>query len=102
MIPKSCLEEGDLPTTDQLRNRIKFLSAYHGLETGFGNEVVQLIEQALQVHFVNQNYLKGFISNAISKSKLGTERPKLTTEMLALCVELTPQKLDVDLVETLI
>jgi hypothetical protein len=102
MIPKSCIEEGDLPTAEQLRNRIKFLSAYHGLETNFSNDVVQLVEQALQVDSINQNYLKGFVSNAISTSKLGTERPKLTSEMLVHFLELTPQKSDVNLVETLI
>ena len=56
-IPKSCVEERDLPTQEQLRSRIKFISSCQGLNPSFGNDVVNMMNDALQV------YLKGCIIN---------------------------------------
>ena len=52
-IPKTCVEERDLPTQEQLRSRLKFISAFQDINPSFGNEVVNLLNDAMYV------YLKG-------------------------------------------
>ena len=48
-IPKTCSEDGDIPSHEALRTRMKFISAFHGLDGNFSNDVVVLLNQALQV-----------------------------------------------------
>ena len=49
-IPKTCLEERDLPTGDQLHARIKFVSALNGLNASCSPQVVMLLNDALHVY----------------------------------------------------
>ncbi|KAI8897805.1 transcriptional coactivator Hfi1/Transcriptional adapter 1 [Globomyces pollinis-pini] len=107
-IPKTCLEEGDLPSHDALRARIKFISALQDLDGSFTNDVVSLVSQALE------NYLKNLMSNVIQKSrsvsddiyKLEETSPKkkirkLYLEQLKFSLDITPQNLDTDLLESI-
>lgn len=60
-IPKTCFEDGDLPSNDSLRTRMKFISAFQGLE-GFSSDAVLLLGRALD------HYMKDTMSDIISKT----------------------------------
>ncbi|KAI8914211.1 transcriptional coactivator Hfi1/Transcriptional adapter 1 [Gorgonomyces haynaldii] len=51
-IPRTCVEEGDLPTKETLKQRIRFISAVQGLAGQPSNEVVDLISLALEVSYL--------------------------------------------------
>ncbi|KAJ3271854.1 hypothetical protein HDV01_006139 [Terramyces sp. JEL0728] len=103
-IPKTCQEEGDIPTHEALRTRMKFISAFQGLDGSFSNDAVLLLNQALD------NYLKNLLSNMLQKTRPilndsfqdSENKRKLDVNHLSFSIEMTPQKLDADLVEAIV
>ncbi len=51
-IPKSCIEDGDLPSFELLQARVAFVCAYLNLDATFSDDVVRLIDQALKVRLL--------------------------------------------------
>ncbi|KAJ3024944.1 hypothetical protein HK097_006815, partial [Rhizophlyctis rosea] len=78
-IPRTCVEERDLPTREGLEKRMKFLAQFSGLGGEIAEESVELLLLGVQ------NYMKNTISCIHSKIRpLVPDRPPSTTSSSSL------------------
>ncbi|KAJ3299894.1 hypothetical protein HK104_006251 [Borealophlyctis nickersoniae] len=72
-IPRTCVEEKDLPSRDALTQRMKFLSALEGLDESVPDDSVELMYQAIQ------NFMKNTITCIQSKIRPFEREDRETT-----------------------
>jgi hypothetical protein len=48
-IPKSCLETGELPSADALKERLRFMALVQGLDPNISDDVIGFVSQAVEV-----------------------------------------------------
>jgi hypothetical protein len=48
-IPKSCLETGEIPSAEGLKERLRFMALVQGLDPNISDDVVGFVSQAVEV-----------------------------------------------------